>query len=109
MANIKTNDTVVVIAGKDKGKRGTVSEVRPKEHRVVVGGVNQMKRHVRPRQQGNAMQAGVITFDAPMDISNVMLVCPNCNQPTRVAHTFQEDGTKTRACKKCGQAILAKK
>ena len=106
MANIKKNDTVLVIAGKDKGKRGTVSEVRPKDHKIVVGGINQAKRHVRARQQQGALQAGIITFDAPLDISNVMLVCPNCGKPTRVAHQFQDDGRKVRACKQCGQAII---
>jgi len=109
MANIKRDDTVIVITGKDKGKRGTVSEVRPREHRVVVGGVNQMKRHMRARQQGGTTQGGIVTFDAPMDISNVMLICPNCSQPTRVAHQIQEDGKKVRACKNCGQAIVDKK
>lgn len=109
MANIKRDDTVVIITGKDKGKRGTVSEVRPREHRIVVGGLNQMKRHIRPRQQAGAMQGGIVTFDAPMDISNVMLVCPHCSQPTRVAHQIQEDGKKVRACKNCGQAIVDKK
>jgi large subunit ribosomal protein L24 len=109
MANIKRDDTVVVITGKDKGKRGVITEVRPREHRVVVGGVNQMKRHVRSRQQGSAPQGGIVTFDAPMDISNVMLICPSCSQPTRVAHQIQEDGTKVRACKNCGQAIVDKK
>ena len=105
MAKIKRNDTVLVIAGKDKGKRGTVVEVQPKEHHVVVGGVNQMKRHVRARQVQGAMQAGIITFDAPLDISNVMLVCNNCNKATRVAHQFMSDGTKARVCKQCGQVI----
>lgn len=109
MANIKRDDTVIVIAGKDKGKRGTVSEVRPREHRVVVGGINQMKRHMRARPQGGATQGGIVTFDAPMDISNVMLICPNCGQPTRVAHQIQDDGKKVRACKNCGQAIVDKR
>jgi large subunit ribosomal protein L24 len=109
VANIKRDDTVVVIAGKDKGKRGTVTTVKPRDRKVVVGGVNQLKRHVRPRQQAGAIQAGIVTFDAPLDISNVMLVCPNCNQATRVAHQIGEDGVKVRACKKCGQAILDKK
>ena len=105
MANIKRNDTVLVISGKDKGKRGAVVEVRPREHRVVVGGINQMKRHVRPRQVQGAMQAGIITFDAPLDVSNVMLVCNNCSKATRVAHQIQADGTKARVCKQCGQVI----
>lgn len=105
MANVKRNDTVVIIAGKDRGKRGKVTEVRPKDRKLVVGGLNQMKRHVRPRQQGGALQAGIITFDAPLDISNIMLVCTECSKPTRVAHQVQADGRKVRVCKNCGQAI----
>ena len=105
MTNIKRDDTVMIITGKDRGKSGKVTEVRPKEHRLVVGGLNQMKRHLRARQQRGALQAGIITFDAPLDISNVMLVCPHCHKPTRVAHQFLSDGKKVRACKNCGQAI----
>ncbi len=105
MANVKRNDTVVIIAGKDRGKRGKVTEVRPKDRKLVVGGLNQMKRHVRARQQRGALQAGIITFDAPLDISNVMLICTECSKPTRVAHQVQADGQKVRACKNCGQAI----
>jgi large subunit ribosomal protein L24 len=105
VASIKRNDTVEIIAGKDKGKRGKVTEVRPKEHRVVVGGLNQLKRHVRARQVRGAVQAGIITFDAPLDISNVMLVCTNCGKRTRVARQLQPDGRTVRVCKNCGQAI----
>jgi large subunit ribosomal protein L24 len=105
MAKIKRDDTVLIISGKDKGKRGKITEVRPKEHKVVVGGYNQHKRHVRARQQANVLQAGIVTFDAPLDISNVMLVCPNCDKPTRVGHLLVEGSEKTRVCKNCGQAI----
>lgn len=109
MPKIKRDDTVVIIAGKDKGKRGKVTDVRPKLGKVVVGGLNQHKRHVRARQQQGVLQAGIVTFDAPLDISNVMLVCPHCDKPTRVAQQIPEDGHKTRVCKNCGQAIAGPK
>jgi large subunit ribosomal protein L24 len=96
---------VEIIAGKDRGKRGKVAEVRPADQRVVVGGLNQMKRHVRARQTRGALQAGIITFDAPLHLSNVMLVCTECSKRTRVAHQVQPDGKKARVCKNCGQVI----
>ena len=105
MAKIKTNDTVTVISGRDKGKRGKVAEVRPKEHRLVVQGINERKRHVSRNSARGALQAGIVTFDAPIDVSNVMLVCTQCNQPTRVGFQINPDGRKVRVCKHCGQAI----
>jgi large subunit ribosomal protein L24 len=105
MAKIKTNDTVLVISGREKGKRGKVTEVRPKEHRLVVGGLNQRKRHISRNSARGALQAGIVTFDAPMDISNVMLICTECDKPTRVGFQFMPDGRKVRVCKHCGQAI----
>lgn len=106
MQKIKKGDTVEVIAGKDIGEQGEVVSVLPKEDRVIVSGLNRMKRHRKARQLGNQqIPAQIVEFDAPMHISNVMLVCPNCNQTTRVGFRIQEDGKKFRFCKKCDQTI----
>jgi large subunit ribosomal protein L24 len=103
MANIRRDDNVLVIAGKDRGKTGKVNRVIREKDRVVVAGVNIATKHVKNRP--GIRQAGIIHIEAPLHISNVMLVCPNCGKPTRVAHSFLEDGTKVRACKKCNQVI----
>lgn len=105
MQRIKKGDTVEVIAGKDLGERGEVVTVTPKTNRVVVNGVNVLKRHEKARQVGNQqIPAQIVEFDAPIDLSNVMLVCPACNQKTRVGFRFV-DGRKTRHCKKCNANI----
>jgi large subunit ribosomal protein L24 len=102
---IKTGDTVEVIAGDDRGLRGTVKRVLPKEKRVVVTGVNMVKKHQRPMRAGRReVQPGIIEFEAPVDSSNVMLVCPNCNQRSRVGFK-EEGGRKVRVCKKCDETI----
>ncbi len=103
MANIRRDDNVLVIAGKDRGKTGKVNRVIREKDRVVVAGVNIATKHVKNRP--GIRQAGIIHVEAPLHISNVMLVCPNCGKPTRVAHTFLEDGTKVRSCKKCNRVI----
>ncbi len=107
MANrIRKGDTVQVIAGDDAGVRGAVQRVLPKADRVVVSGVNIVKKHQRPIRAGRGqVQPGVIEFEAPIHISNVLLVCPRCSEPTRVGFARQEDGSKTRVCKKCGETI----
>ena len=99
---IKRGDTVVVISGKDKGKRGEVERVIPKKNRVVVGGVNERTRHARPSQNN---QQGLFTFDAPIDISNVMLVDPGSGEPTKVGYRFTDSGEKVRVAKKTGRDI----
>jgi large subunit ribosomal protein L24 len=106
MQRIKKGDTVEVIAGKDKGFRGEVVAVMPKQNRVVVNGINIMKRHEKARQVGNQQIPAQITeFEAPLDLSNVMLVCPKCDKSTRVGFTVKDSGFKTRVCKKCNQDI----
>lgn len=100
---IRKDDTVLVIAGKDKGKRGKVRRSLPKQSRVVVDGVNTVKRHTRPR--GTARQAGIIEREAPIHISNVMLICNKCNQPTRIGFRILEGGGKTRVCRHCNEVI----
>jgi large subunit ribosomal protein L24 len=106
MQRIKKGDTVEVIAGKDKGVRGAVLRVIPKENRVVVERVNVVKKHQRPVQAGRGqVQPGIIEFEAPIHLSNVMLVCTQCNERTRVGYRVTEDGMKVRVCRKCGADI----
>ena len=99
---VKRGDTVMVISGKEKGKRGEVERVLPRENRVVVGGVNVRTRHARPSQQN---QEGLYTFEAPIHVSNVMLVDPDSGEPTRVGHRFADSGEKIRVSKKSGKDI----
>jgi large subunit ribosomal protein L24 len=104
--HIKKGDTVEVISGNDLGFRGTVQRLLPKKNRVVVAGVNVVKKHQRPVRAGRSeVQAGVIEFEAPISISNVMLVCSHCDERTRVSFSQQEDGSKVRVCKRCGEVI----
>ena len=98
-AKIRRDDRVRVIAGKDKGKTGKVNRIIRDKDRVVVAGVNIATKHVKNRP--GIRQAGIIHVEAPLHISNVMLICPNCNKPTRVGHAFREDGVKARVCKHC--------
>ena len=97
---IKRGDTVVVISGKEKGKRGEVERVLPEEDRVVVGGVNVRTRHARPTQNN---QQGLYTFAAPIHVSNVMLVDPGSGEPTKVGYRFTDSGEKIRVAKKTGK------
>jgi large subunit ribosomal protein L24 len=106
MQRIKRGDTIEVIAGKDIGQRGEVIQVLPKKDRVVVSGINTMKRHQQARQAGNQqIPAQIIDFDAPLHLSNVMLVCPTCGERTRVGYRFTDDDAKVRYCKKCDSNI----
>jgi large subunit ribosomal protein L24 len=106
MQRIKKGDTVVVIAGKDKGIRGAVLRVLPKADRVVIERVNIAKKHQRPVQAGRGqVQPGRIEFEAPIYLSNVMLVCPQCDEATRVGFHMTEDNMKVRVCRKCGKDI----
>jgi large subunit ribosomal protein L24 len=99
---IKRGDTVVVISGKERGKRGEVERVLPREDRVVVGGVNVRTRHARPNQNN---QQGLYTFAAPIHVSNVMLVDPGSGEPTKVGYRFTDSGEKIRVAKKTGKDI----
>ncbi len=100
---IRKNDTVLVIAGKDKGKKGKVRFAYPKEERVLVDGINMVKRHTRAR--GTVRQAGIIEREDPIHVSNVMLLCNKCNRPTRIGFRFLKDGRKVRFCRSCGEVI----
>ena len=99
---IRRGDTVVVVSGKEKGKRGEVKEVFPKKDRVVVEGVNERTRHARPTQNN---QQGLYTFDAPIHVSNVMLVDPDSGEPTKVGYRFTDSGEKIRVSRKTGKDI----
>ena len=106
MSKIKKGDTVEVISGNDKGQRGTVQRVLPKDGRIVITGVNTVKKHQRPMRAGRGqIQPGIIEFEAPLHISNVMLVCPRCGQCTRTGFSRQEGGSKVRVCKSCDEVI----
>lgn len=101
--HVRKGDTVLVITGKDAGKKGKVLSVIPKESRVIVEGVNVVKRHTRPTQK--LPQGGIIEMEAPIHSSNVMLFCSKCNAPVRTGKKFLENGEKVRVCKKCGENI----
>ncbi|MBX6754014.1 50S ribosomal protein L24 [Thermorudis peleae] len=102
---IVTGDEVIVIRGKDKGARGRVRQNLPREDRVIVEGVNLVKRHRRATP--GVQQAGIVEMEAPLHVSKVMLICPHCGKPTRVGFRFTESGEKVRYCKKC-QATIEK-
>jgi large subunit ribosomal protein L24 len=101
--NIRKNDTVLVIAGKDKGKKGKVRFAYPKDETLIIDGVNFIKRHARATRQ--VRQAGVIELEAPVHISNVMFLCNKCNNPARIGFRFLEDGKKVRFCRACQEVI----
>lgn len=102
---IRRGDTVEVIQGRDKGIRGEVLRVLPKDRRVVVQGVNLRKKHQRQIQAGGrTMSPGVIQFEAPVDLSNVMFVCPSCNETSRLT-VQREDGTRHRICRNCHKQV----
>ena len=100
---IRKNDSVIVIAGKDKGKKGRVRFAYPEDRRILVEGVNFIKRHTRAR--GQVRQAGIIEREEPIRVCDVMLLCNRCNHPARTGFRFLEDGRKVRICRSCGEVI----
>lgn len=102
---VKTGDTVVLLTGdeKDRGKTGKVLEVSPKEGKVIVEGLNKVKKHVKPRKAGDP--SGIIETESAIYASKVQVVCPKCKKPTRVGHTIDDEGKKVRVCKKCGATL----
>ncbi len=100
---IRKDDTVVIIAGKDRGKKGKVRRALPDEDRVIVEGLNMIKRHSRARRA--TRQAGIIELEAPVRVSDVMLMCSKCGNPTRVNFRFLDDGKKVRICNSCREVI----
>ena len=101
--NIRKGDTVVVISGKDKGKKGRVSATHPKEGKVLVEGVNVVSRHMKPK--GQTDPGGIRKGESAIYACKVMCVCPHCRKSTRIAHLVHPDGEKVRVCKKCGDEI----
>jgi len=104
--DLAPGDTVMVTAGKDRGKTGEVLRTLPRQGRIVVQGVNVVRRHTKAGQTvgGNrVMQGGIVDFEAPLDYSNVMLVCPSCHKPSRIRHTVLEDGKRALQCVRCDQ------
>ena len=103
MMKIKKGDNILVVSGKDRGKKGKVTQVFLSERRLVVDGVNKMIKHVKPRREGEKGQR--LEFFAPLDISNVMLVCPKCSKPSRVGYKMTTGKEKQRICRKCQEAV----
>ena len=103
MQRIKRDDLVLVSAGKERGKQGQVREVLPRQQRVVIQGLNMVKRHQRQQTQGT--QAGIIEKEAPIHVSNVKLICHACEKPVRVGFRVRSDGVKVRVCHTCAQDI----
>ena len=101
--HIKAKDTVVVLSGRDKGRKGKVMSVDPKNGKAIVQGVSVAKRHKKPRKQGEP--GGIIDMETPIYASKLMRICPKCDMPTKPAHIFNDDGEKVRVCKKCGKEI----
>ncbi len=101
--SLRKNDTVMVIVGRDRGKTGKVLRVLPTRGRVIVERLNMVKRHTKPR--GAASPGGIVEKEAPLDISNVMVLCDRCNAPVRVGIKFAADGSKSRVCRRCGDAL----
>jgi large subunit ribosomal protein L24 len=100
---IKKDDTVLVIAGKYKGKKGKVRFAYPENNRVMVEGINMIKKHTKAKQQ--VRQAGIIEREASINVSDVMLMCSKCNKATRVGYKVLDDGRKTRICRACGEVV----
>ncbi len=103
--HVKTGDTVVVLSGKEKGKKGKVLEVSPKEQKVIIEGINMVKKHIKPRRVGDP--GGIVEAEGAMYASKVMLICPKCGKPTRAAHKVMSNNKIERMCKnpKCGETF----
>ena len=100
--HVKKDDTVLILSGDDRGKKGKVLEVSPKEGKVIVEGFNVVTKHVKPTRMGQV--GGIVETESAIYADKVQLVCPKCDQPTRVGHVV-EDGKKLRVCKKCGKSF----
>jgi large subunit ribosomal protein L24 len=99
--HVRTKDTVLVLSGKDKGKRGEIRSVNRDDGRIVVAGVNIVRKHAKPNPK-KGHQGGILEQEAPIQASNVMLVCPKCSDPTRSKASRTQDGRSARACRRCG-------
>lgn len=101
--HVKKDDTVLIISGDERGKKGKVLEVSPKEGKIIVEGRNMVKKHVKPRKMGD--QGGIIESAGAFYADKAQVICPHCNKPTRVGHKKFADGTKSRICKRCGETL----
>ncbi|HDZ86188.1 hypothetical protein LCGC14_1286790 [marine sediment metagenome] len=106
MARIRKGDSVMVVSGKGKGRKGKVLRVDVKKNRLIVESVNLLKKHTKPTKTNP--KGGIMQKEAPLDLSNVMLICTSCSKPTRPGYRIAKDGTKTRVCRRC-EAELGKK
>ncbi|HAZ10910.1 MAG: 50S ribosomal protein L24 [Omnitrophica bacterium GWA2_41_15] len=104
MANIKKNDIVKILAGRDNGKTGKVLTVFPKKMKALVQGINMVKKHSR-RQASDQQQGGIVHKESSINVSNLMIICQKCSRATRVGFNKLSDGTKVRICKKCKEII----
>ncbi len=100
--NLKKNDKVIILAGKDKGKTGEIREVMPSKNKVVVTGINMISKHVKPNQNN---KGGIQKMEAPIDASNVAVVCSKCKKHMTPKNKIEQSGTVTRICRKCNEAI----
>jgi large subunit ribosomal protein L24 len=100
---IKKDDNVLVVSGKDKGKKGKVRFAYPEKNRIMVEGVNMIKKHAKAKAQ--VRQAGIIEREAPISVAAVMLLCSKCNKPARVGYRILQDGRKARFCRACGEVV----
>jgi len=105
-AHIKKNDTVYVLSGKDSGKTGKVLRVFLEDNKAIVEGINFIQKHTRPNPQKN-VKGGILPKESPINVSNLMIVCGNCNKRARIGVNVAQDGKKTRVCKKCGEMLDA--
>jgi large subunit ribosomal protein L24 len=101
--SVKKNDTVLVIAGREKGKKGRVLSVYPSKGRLLIEKINMIRKHMKPTRK--YAQGGIIEKEAPLHISNIMLICPKCNKPTRISNTHLQEGRRVRMCKKCREVM----
>lgn len=101
--HVKTGDTVMIISGRDRGKKGKVVAVSPKEGKIIVEKCNMVSKHVKPRKMGDP--SGIVQAEAPIYACKVQIVCPRCGKQTRIGHKLLADGKKERICVKCGETI----
>jgi len=101
--SVKKNDTVLVIAGREKGKKGRVLSIYPSKGRLLIEKINMIRKHMKPTRK--YAQGGIIEKEAPLHISNIMLICPKCNKPTRISNTHLQEGRRVRMCKKCREVM----
>jgi large subunit ribosomal protein L24 len=103
---VHKGDTVQVISGKDRGLKGKVLLANPKAEKILVEGANRVKKHTKVTQTGRGAQTGgIITQEAPLHVSNVMVVCPSCDKPSRIGHRRNENGKNVRTCRRCGRDV----